>query len=107
MTWRKTPADRRKDAKTYRDPEYVRNRAAVLRRAGGRCEECGRRDRPLQVDHVVAVSAGGGHDLGNLRALCSGAGSCHARKTAQEGKGYRRRGGSSRDPAPRPRTRWT
>lgn len=107
MTWKKTPEDRRNDAKNY-GPEYKRNRAVVLRQAGGRCAECGRRDRRIQVDHITPVSQGGGHAVENLRALCSGPGSCHARKTAQEGGGYRKNGGTRApaDPQCTPRTAW-
>ena len=111
--WRKTAQDRRRDAETYKDPEYLRNRAAALRRAGGRCEcqgqcgshqgACGRRDRPLQTDHVTPVTRGGTHALANLQVWCSGPGSCHAAKTAREGGGYRKPAG---DPQPRRGTAW-
>lgn len=102
MTWVKTAADRQRDQQRYRDPEYVRNRAVVLRRAGGRCEQCGRRAR-LEVDHRVALAAGGGHDLGNLQAICGGPGSCHASKSARESRKAPRK---PSDPAFRPNTRW-
>ena len=104
MPWRNDPGKRRRDAETYGDPEYRRNRAIVLRRAGGRCEQCGKRAARLEVDHIAAVSATGrpDHSLGNLQALCSGPGSCHSAKTAQDSHAARR----ARRPAPRPRTRW-
>jgi 5-methylcytosine-specific restriction endonuclease McrA len=103
MTWKKTDADRRRDAAVYGNRDYQRNRKAVLRRANGRCEQCGSR-RALQVDHVIPISQGGTHNVNNLQVLCSGPGSCHAKKTATEGKGFR----ASRraDPDPRPSTDW-
>ena len=38
----------------YRDPNYHRERQAVISRAGGRCEKCGRA-APLEVDHIVPL----------------------------------------------------
>lgn len=105
MPWKNDdPAKRRRDAEVYRNPEFVRNRAVVLRRAGGRCEQCGKRAARLQVDHRTAVSATGrpDHSVANLQALCSGPGSCHSAKTAQESHAARQ----AKRPAPRPRTRW-
>jgi len=97
-----TPAKRRRDAEVYRDPEFVRDRAIVLRRAGGRCEECGRRGR-LQVDHITPVAVRVDHSLGNLQALCSGPGSCHAAKTARDSNATRREGDPDFSGS---RTRW-
>jgi 5-methylcytosine-specific restriction endonuclease McrA len=117
MPWtRKTPEERRQDARNYGTAEYKRNRAVVLRRAGGRCEctgecgkhtgDCARRDRPLQTDHIIPASQGGGPQVENLRALCGGPGSCHAAITAQQGKGFRSGGNRCSDPAPRQSTLW-
>ena len=113
MPWDNSPEKRRRDAKTYQDPVYKRNRQVALRRAGGRCQcqgqcgqhtgPCGRRDRPLQTDHINPATAGIDHSLANLQVLCSGPNSCHAAKTAREGGGYRR---PARDPQPRRRTTW-
>ena len=68
----------------YRDPNYHRERAAVLKRAGGRCERCGAKSK-LEVDHVIPLSkAKSDADIkllnlrGNLRALCI---PCHRMKT--------------------------
>jgi len=68
----------------YRDPNYHRERQAVLSRAGGRCEKCGR-PAPLEIDHVLPLSsARSPEDLAllnrreNLRALCK---PCHRFKT--------------------------
>lgn len=106
MPWRKTAADRARDAATYGDPEYKRNKAAVRRRSRGRCEwpvggsTCGSTDR-VQCDHKVPVSQGGTHALANLWDLCR---AHHGRKTAQEGGGWRSK--APRDPAVESRTRW-
>lgn len=109
MPWSKTPEDRRRDAKVYRSPEYLRNKKIVRRRSGGRCEvtengrPCGSRDR-VQCDHVIPVTQGGTHHLENLRDTCH---AHHAAKTAQEGGGYRRKGRRAEvDPPAQPRTRW-
>lgn len=68
----------------YRDPNYPRERQAALKRAGGRCEKCGRVAR-LEVDHVRPLStARSPEELGalnrreNLRCLCQ---TCHRLKT--------------------------
>lgn len=107
--WKKTPADRQRDAKVY-GPEYKRNRAVAWRRADGKCEQlvdgrrCGSRDR-CQVDHIIPTTQNGGHGLENLRVLCFGH---HAKKTAQEGGGYRSRRGKPEegDPPLQERTKW-
>ncbi|MGC5246426.1 HNH endonuclease [Gordonia sp. DT219] len=60
-------------------------RAAVIRRDGNRCTQCGadgRRVR-LDVDHIVNVKRGGTDDLENLRALCR---TCHQAKTQSEAR---------------------
>jgi 5-methylcytosine-specific restriction endonuclease McrA len=115
MPWENSPEKRRQDARNYGSAEYKRNRAAVLKRAGGQCQctgecgqhtgPCGRRDRRLQTDHVIPVSEGGGPHVANLRAVCSGPGSCHAAITATQGGGYRARNRRA-DPEPRRSTQW-
>lgn len=118
MPWDNSPAKRARDAKTYGDPEYKRNKAIVRRRSGGRCEvlkdgrQCRSSDR-VQCDHKIPLSQGGTHHLDNLRDICF---SCHAKKTAQEGGGARKPGqGSGRgwgkrrppeDPPLAGRTKW-
>jgi 5-methylcytosine-specific restriction endonuclease McrA len=110
MPWVKTAAERQAEDAFYNDPVYKRNRRAVARRAGGRCEECGHRHARLQCDHIIPRSQGGGHATGNLRMLCAGSGTCkcHEAKTAQEGGGFRASRGNqpAHDPKPRPRTNW-
>lgn len=72
-------------APIYQTPEYDRWRAAVIARAGGRCQDTRcefphRRGLRLFADHVVELKDGGApFDPKNGRALC---GSCHTRKTA-------------------------
>lgn len=105
MAWEKDAEARRRDAEHYRHPEYVRNRPIVLRRAAGKCEQCGKRTSRLQVDHRVPLSVRVDHSLGNLWALCgpsSGPGSCHAAKTARDSNAARQ----AKRPAPRPKTQW-
>jgi 5-methylcytosine-specific restriction enzyme A len=104
MPWRNSPEDRAASAAFYSDPQYQANRKAALQRAGGRCEQCGRRRGRLHVDHIVPRAQGGGHDLANLQVLCSGPGSCHAAKTAAEGNASAKR--KRHDPPAEPRTRW-
>jgi 5-methylcytosine-specific restriction endonuclease McrA len=104
VPWRNDPAKRARDAKHYRDPEYLANRPLALARAKGRCEQCGATKRPLQVDHKVPLSVRVDHSLSNLTVLCSGPASCHARKSAREGNEARR--SRSADPKPSSPTRW-
>lgn len=104
MTWRKTPADRQRDNANY-GADWRRARLACLRRCNWRCEIRldGCQGAASQVDHIVPVSQGGGHDQGNLRGACR---SCHAKVTAQQGGGYRNGNRAPADPAPRPSTQW-
>jgi 5-methylcytosine-specific restriction protein A len=53
-------------------------RAAALARDGYRCLACGR--PATDVDHIKPRAAGGTHELGNLRSLCS---ACHATITGR------------------------
>jgi protein gp37/5-methylcytosine-specific restriction endonuclease McrA len=55
--------------------DWQRVRAAKLA-ADPWCEDCG--EPATEVDHVLALSAGGTHDADNLRSLCH---ACHTRKT--------------------------
>jgi len=106
VAWSTDPEKRAKDVATYGSAEYRRNASIVRRRAGGKCEKCGRRARRLEVDHRVPVSATGvpDHSLANLWLLCAdpGTNSCHGAKTAQESHAARQ----AKRPAPRPRTQW-
>ena len=74
-----------------------------MRRAQWRCElrMDGCAGAASECDHIVAVAEGGGDDLANLRAACK---PCHARRTAQQGGGFRH--GRQADPDFQPRTKW-
>ena len=106
MPWDNSPAARRRSDATYKDPDYQRNRKIALARAAGRCERCGTRARRLQTDHVIPVSQGGTHHADNLQVLCSGPGSCHARKTAGDSHTGRSSSRKAADPPAQPRTYW-
>ena len=54
-------------------PHWQDKRAGAIRRAGGRCERCGKRGR-LDVHHVTYARLGREAD-GDLVALCR---ACHA-----------------------------
>lgn len=65
----------------YRDASHAEWSAAVLRRAGGRCQGCGREGVRLFADHIVELKDGGAAtDAANGQALC---GSCHTAKTVR------------------------
>ena len=49
------------------------------------CECCG--SPANEVDHVIALSAGGTNEMDNLQSLCK---SCHSRKTVAEDGGFAR-----------------
>lgn len=78
--------NQRQPYRRYDHPTYRRNARKVRQRAGGNCEQCGRRRR-LHVHHILPVKAGLErglsleelHSKGNLIALCTGKGSCHAK----------------------------
>ncbi|MGL4268021.1 MAG: HNH endonuclease signature motif containing protein, partial [Weissella cibaria] len=48
--------------------EYQRNRPVVLREQPT-CTVCNRQPS-TQVDHIIPVDAGGGHEMSNLRGVC-------------------------------------
>ncbi|MEW7867484.1 HNH endonuclease [Aeromonas diversa] len=66
--------------------EWESRRAEVLKRDRGLCQEClskGRVTPATTVDHIIPRVQGGTDEDGNLRSLCK---SCHASKTAREGR---------------------
>lgn len=66
----------------YQSQEHKKWRSAVLRRAGFKCERCGRDDGRLYADHIVEIKDGGSPtELSNGQALCA---SCHTLKTNVE-----------------------
>jgi 5-methylcytosine-specific restriction endonuclease McrA len=54
----------------YKRRQYQRNRRVVLDAAAYRCYVAGCPRPATTVDHILPLSAGGGHDLANLRACC-------------------------------------
>jgi hypothetical protein len=63
-----------------RKPLPAKVRWSVLRRDGFTCQSCGAADRPMHVDHVVAVANGGADDPENLQTLCD---RCNMQKGAR------------------------
>jgi 5-methylcytosine-specific restriction endonuclease McrA len=53
----------------HKDPEYLKNRGVVLREQPI-CTVCNRQPS-TQVDHIIPLDAGGGHDPSNLRGICA------------------------------------
>jgi 5-methylcytosine-specific restriction protein A len=92
-------ADRPSGRQHRLPPDWLRRRAAVLRRDRGLCtlrlDGC-----TVQATDVDHVGDSGDHALANLRAVCR---KCHDKRTAQQGAGaravrYRRK----REPEPHP-----
>jgi ATP adenylyltransferase len=67
-------------------PESVRYE--VLRRASGKCALCGKGkdEEPLEVDHIVPRSRGGGNAIDNLQALCR---TCNRGKSNRDATDFR------------------
>lgn len=66
----------------YTTPEHRAWSKAVIARAGGCCQMCGRSGARLYADHIVELQDGGApFDMGNGQAIC---GSCHSTKSAAE-----------------------
>ncbi len=66
-----------------RPPDWAERRSLVIHRAGGRCEQCGRRQAgsrvPFHVHHVIPRSEPNGHHgVSNLRLLCE---ICHGKQS--------------------------
>lgn len=61
---------------SHRPPISPATRAAVYARDGGACRHCGTTQN-LSVDHIIAWSKGGAHDLSNFQTLCR---PCNSRK---------------------------
>ena len=63
-------------------------RAMLLKRAGYRCEFCGITTRPLEREHAIPRSRGGGDDWNTNWMTCSGSLlSCHRKKEAPYSEG--------------------
>jgi hypothetical protein len=70
------------------DPVPDSLRYQVLAASGGRCALCGatKRERPLDVDHIVPRSRGGKTELANLQVLCS---TCNRTKGNRDATDFR------------------
>ena len=63
--------------------EWRLRRMRALNRAGWRCE-CGcKRAGRLEVDHIIPLAQGGGHQMSNLKVLTR---DCHILKTSRENR---------------------
>ena len=105
MPWNNDDPDkRRQDSRRY-NAAYRRERLKVMQRARWRCELglAGCTGTATECDH--ADQAGDDPNHQNMRAACK---SCHAKVTAQQGKGYRANGRSRRRKPPpfTSRTQW-
>ena len=67
------------EAKHKREPIPEDVRIAVWRRDGGKCVQCGSRER-LEYDHIIPVVKGGSNTVRNIQMLCE---SCNRSKGAQ------------------------
>jgi len=92
-------------SQNYRVPsDWPHRRNTVLKRAGRQCEvvvdgvRC--TNVAAQVDHIINVAEGGGHELSNLAAICI---PHHAIKTKGErARGIARQPRERRDPEKHP-----
>lgn len=66
-------------AATGREPIPARVRDEVWRRDGGRCVDCGLRER-LEYDHIIAVANGGSNTARNIELRCE---TCNRKKGAK------------------------
>jgi hypothetical protein len=74
------PVAKRADAEIM-TTEHKAFREAVLKRAGYRCEDCGKAGGALYADHVIERADGGATHPANGRCRCA---SCHTLKTNRE-----------------------
>jgi hypothetical protein len=70
-------ADKSQSGSHLRKPIPEKVKMFVWRRDGGRCVECGSRER-LEFDHDIPVSKGGSNTERNIRLLCE---ACNRRKS--------------------------
>lgn len=54
-----------------------RMRFAIYQRDGWRCKKCGRKNKYLEIDHIVPIAKGGKSTYDNLQTLCH---SCNKKK---------------------------
>ena len=73
----------------YGTEKWKRTRANARRRAGGRCERCGREAKTLDVHHRIPLKDGGApYDPDNLEVLCR---PCHRELDNAPGSVFRSR----------------
>lgn len=80
----------------------MRNR--IMERHDWKCAECGAIDGPFDLDHDIALAAGGRDEEDNLRPLCRER--CHREKTKTDAKVIaktRRQSNMRLDAEPKPR----
>lgn len=84
----------------YSDPEYQRNRQAVIESQGGRCKDCGKvcaikrdgrwttRELGGEVDHEIPLCEGGTNEKKNLGLRCK---VCHSKAETKRRQRRKRR----------------
>ena len=72
------------------DPVSGTLRNRVLQEADGRCELCGatKKERPLDIDHIIPRSRGGKNTYENLQVLCSKCNRAKGNKDKTDLKGF-------------------
>lgn len=66
-----------RSTKVHRIQQHAKIRARLVRHFGHMCVYCGDETSPLQIEHIVPLSRGGGWNYENLTLAC---GPCNRRK---------------------------
>jgi 5-methylcytosine-specific restriction enzyme A len=76
--------------KTPRIPIPPEVRKYVFERDRYQCQSCGKTEEQakLNIDHIIALAAGGSNDLSNLQTLCA---PCNLRKSDKPDARFQRR----------------
>jgi len=72
------------DPRPYQDPQYRRNRRAIIDLP---CVRCGTQPAGT-ADHIIPIARGGGHEIENLRPMC---GRCNSALGGHMNRGKRKR----------------